>query len=522
MSNKKIIKLNIISILTLCVVFNGCKSVQKVKEYQNIDYSENDAVLREVDNIISLKETDSVKALWKCYLLMGNTENKDDYQFLYQDCIDKVKELYKNALDEKNYLDAKRFYSSIKACDNSFVLDLDKNEIEIDLLIKEKIEALQNNYDNTNKKVSSCIEGTVTVLVDKGIRVKNGKGFSDMSLGSGFFISKDGYIITNHHVIADCVDPTYEGYTKLYVKLAGDPDTKIPAKVIGYDSVVDLALLKVEVDAPYVFTLGSSLDLDVGDKVYAIGSPLGLERTLTSGIISATDRELFTAGKVFQIDAAVNNGNSGGPLIDERGRVQAIVFAGIIDYEGLNFAIPVEYLKNELPILYNGGKREQPWIGCFGKTRRLAGSAAKNQGLNVGYIMPGGSGCLSGISENDTIIEVNGNKITSLDDFQNFMMSQLCDSIINVVVEDEEGNLEDKKVYLERRPDNPGYEIYRRDIIGNAMYPMTGIAMVPTTENRKEYKITSILKGSSGDEYGFSEGDPVYFMGIDFTDRIFP
>lgn len=103
--------------------------------------------------------------------------------------------------------------------------------------------------------------------------------------------------------------------------------------------------------APYVFELGSSSDLSVGDRVFAIGSPLGLDKTLTSGIISSDDRHLFSAGFVFQIDAAVNSGNSGGPLIDEKGRVQAVVFAGVMNYQGLNFAIPVEYLRYDLPFL---------------------------------------------------------------------------------------------------------------------------------------------------------------------------
>ena len=103
--------------------------------------------------------------------------------------------------------------------------------------------------------------------------------------------------------------------------------------------------------------------MSVGDKISAIGTPIGLEGTLTSGIISSIGRKMTTLGNVFQIDAAVNSGNSGGPLIDEKYKVQAIVFAGMLQFQGLNFAIPVEYLKLLLPRLYYGGEILHPFVG---------------------------------------------------------------------------------------------------------------------------------------------------------------
>ena len=92
--------------------------------------------------------------------------------------------------------------------------------------------------------MQDCVNATVTIWVDKGIAIHNGMGFADRVLGSGFFIDRKGYIVTNHHVISDMVDPKYEGYSRLYVKLAADQDTRIPAKVIGFDKIHDLALLK--------------------------------------------------------------------------------------------------------------------------------------------------------------------------------------------------------------------------------------------------------------------------------------
>ena len=192
------------------------------------------------------------------------------------------------------------------------------------------------------------MHAAVTIWVDRGVTVKNGAGYADIIIGSGFFIDERGYIVTNHHVIDSMVNPKYEGYVRLYIKLLDDNLTKIPAKVVGYDSLLDLALLKVEITPEYVLDLGSSDDLEIGDKISAIGTPVGLEGTLTSGIISSFDRKLLSLGNVFQIDAAVNSGNSGGPLIDKNLKVQAIVFAGMLQLQGLNFAIPVEYLKQEL------------------------------------------------------------------------------------------------------------------------------------------------------------------------------
>ena len=500
----------------VCLVLCGC-STTKVKTYVPIDYSEETSITNEIKEIKLIEDSKSVKALWRSFLLVKNTDNNVDCLSLLSECVDRLTEEYNEALETKDYFKALRIYSSLKVCDAGYVKGFSKTDDELKKLIEERVTAYTSEK-SVPKKISDCISGTVTILVDKGIKVTNGRGVYDMTLGSGFFISKDGYLITNYHVIADCVDPSYEGYARLYVKLAGDSDNKIPSKVIGYDSTLDLALLKVEVEAPYVFTLGSSLDLDVGDKVYAIGSPLGLERTLTSGIISAKERELLSIGKVFQIDAAVNGGNSGGPLIDEKGRVQAIVFAGMVNYEGLNFAIPVEYLKTILPLLYDGGSRDQSWIGCYGKTKKTSGYVSKNDGVTVNYVMPGGNANLSGIQKGDVIVGVNNISVSSLDDLDNFFIQIRPESILEFDIITGDGTRTKKIVYADKKVKNPGYEIYRRDLLAHSLYPLLGMDMVSTSQNRKEYMITEVIKGSVADDSGFSEGDPVVVSGIDFSD----
>ncbi|MBP5357572.1 MAG: serine protease, partial [Treponema sp.] len=382
--------------------------------YSPVNYTQEDAVKDEIKTIRSLLEKESVKALWRACLLLENSAEMSGVKECYDECLAKVSSEYQKAWEEKKYMEALRLGQSLE--NSSSQNKLNPSLAQVKAALEEEIAVKMPSTSSGQTKVSQMINGTVTVLVDKGIKVENGSGRVDSMLGSGFFISKNGYIVTNHHVIADCVDPAYKGYAKLYIKLAEDSDTRIPAKVVGYDKIMDLALLKTEVDAPYVFTLGSSKDLDVGDSVYAIGSPLGLERTLTSGIISATDRELLSMGKVFQIDAAVNSGNSGGPMIDSSGKVQAVVFAGVVNYQGLNFAIPVEYLKSDLPFLLDGGSRKHCWMHCYGRTKRQAGSGAKNEGLEVLYVMPGGSASRAGLKAGDVIVSINGTKINSIDD----------------------------------------------------------------------------------------------------------
>lgn len=513
----KKIKLFLLSVF-LCFVLAGCNSIDKPESvYVPVDYTEEDAVRDQIEYVVKLSEKDTVRSLWRAKVLLDNTPENSATFDIYEKCCEKsVLEMNKK-IEEKDFFSALKIAKSLEAVSCSAKgMKMSVSQIEAEAY---KSVPGKKKASGSKENVSSLISGTVTVFVDKGIKIKRGVGYADSVLGSGFFISKDGYIITNHHVIEDMVNKKYEGYSRLYIKLADDPDTRIPAKVIGYDSTVDLALIKTEVEAPYVFSLGSSSQLSVGDKIYAIGSPLGLERTLTSGIISSTDRNLFSAGTVFQIDAAVNSGNSGGPLVDEFGRVQAVVFAGVAHYQGLNFAIPVEYLKSELPFLYAGGERKHPWIGAYGKTKRLPGASSKKEGVSVLYCLPGESADLVGIKENDTIVEISGMKVYSLDEFHSAMMSLESNIIVKVKVVGEDGEEKEKLVYLATRPSSPGYEVFRHDDLTNALYPMLGMRLTNTsTMNKKQYVITKIIKGSIADETGFSENDPIVVHDISFSE----
>ncbi|MCR4821715.1 MAG: S1C family serine protease [Treponema sp.] len=488
--------------------FLSCSSLEEGKSlYSEVDYTQEDARNEERKRILDILEKNPVQGLWRAHLLNDEESISDSQSALEKE--------FNAAIEKSDWYTALRIQKSLVCLSSPLSAKLSKSIEELESLTKKELPG-QGKSNSSQKEVASFINGTVTIWVDKGIKIQNGMGYADRVIGSGFFISKDGYIVTNHHVIADLVDKKSEAFSRLFIKLAEDSDTRIPAKVIGYDPEVDLALIKTEVDAPYVFSLGSSQSLSVGDKVYAIGSPVGLERTLTSGIVSANDRKLFTLGSVMQIDAAVNSGNSGGPCIDSNGNVQAVVFAGMLQYEGLNFAIPVEYLKSLLPALYAGGKISHPWIGCFGHTKKELG---QNAGLEVQYVFPGASASRSKIIPGDVITEFDGVKITCLEDMQSILMKSPAKSIVKIKYRHGESEVRECNIYLGVRPENPGYNIYKGDVIAKAFVPIFGMKLLSvSTSSSKKYSIEKIIKGSIADESGFSENDPVEIRNVKFNE----
>lgn len=489
------------------LIFFSCASVKQPKEvFKPLDYTNDDVVNAEIERINNLKTTEPVKALWRAILLQN-----DD---VVKECQEIVKNQYDFALEEKKYFEARTYYISLKNSSWNF----EKNEEEkLKALFVQDVPGFSVNSQKLPKNLSDCLNATVTIWVDRGVKIENGAGYADIVLGSGFFIDERGYIVTNHHVIESLVNPKYEGYSRLYIKLLSDSDTKIPAKVVGYDSKLDLALLKVEIKPEIILSLGSSSDLNIGDKISVIGTPLGLEGTLTSGIVSATGRKLLTLGDVFQIDAAVNSGNSGGPLIDENMKVQAIVFAGILQYQGLNFAIPVEYLKQELPILYNEDEVLHPWIGAYGHTKK---SGNKKVGLEIQYTMPGSPSYLSGLKSGDVITKIEDSNITSLEDLQLVFMSYQPGTMVKITYLENGGNEISKCIYLEKRPRDPSIEFYKSDLISGSFIPLFGMELASSSSmNHKEYVVRNVIKGSSADELNFSENDKITVQNVVLNDE---
>ncbi|MDR1373932.1 MAG: trypsin-like peptidase domain-containing protein, partial [Treponema sp.] len=198
----------------------------------------------------------------------------------------------------------------------------DRNSISEDL----------RRYAEGRDTAADMIKGVATVIVDRGYRTERGRALPDRTLGSAFFVDVSGLLITNYHVIVSEVDPSYEGYSRMYIRMGDASSARVPAKVVGWDKAMDLALIKADLSPEYVFSVVDRVIPQVGDMVYAIGSPGGLEKTVTSGIVSALGRRFLQIGDVIQIDADVNPGNSGGPVVDREGRLVGIVFAGIPQY----------------------------------------------------------------------------------------------------------------------------------------------------------------------------------------------
>ena len=512
MNTKNLKKISFFAFTAACLVLLGfsvfsCKSFSQPSEIQKpLDYTDQDVIENEIKNIRELQQKESTKALFRACLLGDEA--------IIDECAGLVKNQAQTALDEKDYPLALKLYKSLV----SAVKDEDAARIfaQYSSNYTKDIPGLSVDEEKLPKTISDCINATVTVWVDQGYKVENGAGYADIVIGSGFFIDRRGYIVTNHHVIAEVVNPKRKTTCKLYVKLPSDMEKKIPAKVVGYDSVMDLALLKVDYEPDFVLALGSSSELAVGDSISAIGTPIGLEGTLTSGIISSTSRSLITMGKVFQIDAAVNAGNSGGPLIDSNKKVQAIVFAGMLQYQGLNFAIPVEYLKLELPLLYRGEELKHNWLGAFGHTRKIRNN---NEGLEVQYVMPGGSASYTGLAIDDVIIRADDTQISSLDDFHNVCMKYDYGTIITCTYI-RDGQEKEVLLYLEKRPAAPLKEIYASDFVDDSFIPILGIKMIrSSTINKKSYKIEYVLEGSIADQNGFSENDNLELIDISFDDK---
>ena len=496
-----------IFLFVLSLFFFSCKSFSPKSEIQKpLDYTNDDVIQNEIKNIRELQEKESTKALFRACLL-------NDSQII-KECADIVEAQAQKAIEEKDYPLALRLYKSLVSAVQSEQAQSKYNQYYS--VYNKDIPGLCVDEEKLPKTISDCINATVTVWVDQGYKVENGAGYADIVIGSGFFIDRRGYIVTNHHVISEVVNPKRKTTCKLFIKLPSDMEKKIPAKVVGYDSVMDLALLKVDYEPDFVLVLGSSSELEVGDKISVIGTPIGLEGTLTSGIISSTSRTLITMGKVFQIDAAVNSGNSGGPLIDSNRTVQAIVFAGMLQYQGLNFAIPVEYLKLELPLLYRGDEFKHSWLGAYGHTKRVRNNS---EGLEVQYVMPGGSASFTGLKIDDVIVFADDCPISTLEDFHNVCMKYESGTIITCTYL-RDGQEKQGVLYLDKRPAAPLKEVYASDFVDDAFIPILGIKMVrSSTINKKSYKIEYVLEGSIADQNGFSENDNLELIDVSFDDK---
>lgn len=287
---------------------------------------------------------------------------------------------------------------------------------------------------STTEIVRLVSPATVTVYVMGTVNNVSTPVFA----GTGFFVSGDGYLVTNEHVISDVT--TDSGFS-IIVDVPGY-DIPIDAELVGSDIQTDIAVLKVEEqEEPFTYvTLGDSDTLQVGELVVAIGNPLGrLEGTVTVGVVSALNRQVNNNGytmELIQTDASINSGNSGGPLINSFGEVIGVTNAKISTAEGLGFAIPITDVRDIIQSIINYGYvANRPYLGV------TVGNVASDayygavEGVYVAEVEPGGPADEAGIREGDRIVSLDGVEIERSDDIIIVRDTHAPGDEISVVIE---------------------------------------------------------------------------------------
>jgi 2-alkenal reductase len=295
------------------------------------------------------------------------------------------------------------------------------------------------------------------------IQLRNG-------LGSGFLIDDQGHIVTNNHVV--------EGQSRVRVLFTGLFETQ--GRVVGTDPDSDLAVIQVDAVPPGVepVPLGDSDELQVGQLTIAIGNPLGQDRTVTTGIISALGRTLaetpagFSIGGIVQTDAAINPGNSGGPLLNAQGEVIGVntaiatipnQFGGSQASQGIGFAVPINLVKRVAPALIEQGRYEHPYLG-IGIGEPITTLIAEQEGLPAAGIPispndPDGPTARAGLREQVILTAVDGQEVTSGDDLISYLeLQKQPGDTVTLTVVNAQGAQSDIQVELGARPGSTARE----------------------------------------------------------------
>lgn len=340
--------------------------------------------------------------------------------------------------------------ASKEASSKSVVTQVSSNSSQISL----------SDYSNTaiyaaNKVLPSIVGITVEYSVNSF-----GMTGTAEATGSGIIITEDGYILTNNHIVSSTGSSYYSvsEATSVLVSLYNDNESTYEAKIIGTDSQTDLAIIKIDANNLVAAELGDSSNIQVGEFVLAIGNPLGLNSTVTSGIVSALNRTITSDNvtyTVIQTDCAINSGNSGGALVNSMGQVigvNTLKFAGT-GIEGVGFAIPINSTIEVYEELISYGKVLRPYIGISGTNITEAISDRYNLPIGV-YVesVDNNSGAYAaGIKQGDVITKIDGTEITSMDELNKIKNSKnIKDTVILTIYR--KGKYEDVSVVLFENP----------------------------------------------------------------------
>ena len=317
---------------------------------------------------------------------------------------------------------------------------------ETSSVVNTNLISLENYSDTATYTANKVLPSIVGINVEYTINSPY-FGYSMQSsgtaTGSGVIISEDGYILTNNHVVNTSSTSSYyqvSQASKITVKLYND-ETIYDAKIIGTDETTDLAVIKIDKTGLSAATLGNSDSIKVGEFSMAIGSPLGMESTVTAGIISATNRTVTSDGKtytVIQTDAAINSGNSGGALVNSKGEVIGINTLKLSGsgVEGIGFAIPINSTKDIYEQLISDGKVKRPYIGISG--RNIDEQTAKQyklvEGVYVISVEEFSAAEKAGIESYDIITEIDGKEIKTMDELNEIKNSHKIGDTITLKV----------------------------------------------------------------------------------------
>ncbi|WP_133716829.1 DegQ family serine endoprotease [Methylocaldum gracile] len=357
----------------------------------------------------------------------------------------------------------------------------------------------KNSAAVVNISTSQKVSATEPQLPE-GIEIPEGTPFDDFfrrffgegggqpsevkSLGSGFIVSDDGYVLTNHHVVKDA--------DEIVVRL--QDRRELVAKVVGSDKRSDIALLKIEADHLPVVRMGSADKLKVGEWVLAIGSPFGFDHSVTAGIVSAKGRSLPSDNYVpfIQTDVAINPGNSGGPLFNLEGEVVGVnsqIYSRTGGFMGLSFAIPIEVAMQVVEQLKSQGHVSRGWLGVQVQdvTRELAESFGmkKPQGALVSRVLPKSPAEAGGIQVGDVIIEFNGQEVVGSSSLPPMVgMTKVGETSAVKIIR--QGSTRDVKIKIGTLPEDEGVLLGAEEAPGAQTFDRLGLSVSNLTVEQRE------------------------------------
>ncbi|MFQ5532896.1 MAG: S1C family serine protease [Candidatus Methylomirabilales bacterium] len=299
-----------------------------------------------------------------------------------------------------------------------------------------RVESDEDLLDAYSRAVVSVVEQVGPAVVSIGVKKRTrSPRFGQEGAGSGVIIAPDGFVLTNSHVVERAED----------VEVRLTDGRTLSARIVGSDPATDLAVVRTEVSSLPSADFGDSDALRVGQLAIAIGNPLGFQSTVSTGVISALGRALRSQSgrlieNVIQTDVPLNPGNSGGPLVDSRGRVIGINTAMIFMAQGISFAVPVNTAKWVVGELVTRGKVKRAYLGIAGQARPMSRRLQREfelraaSAVEVVSMEEKGPAYRAGLREGDLIVAVNGQDVASVDDIHRLMTGWSAGSVLGLTI----------------------------------------------------------------------------------------